>query len=224
MAISDLACAELMNGLYAYPGVPPVTWDHLDPGDDDGVCWGLKALEGQKIVVLRGSVTLQDWIRDFDCLAAPWAEGGLGPVHPGFLLGMTRVAGELAALGLGPGSVVVGHSLGAGRACILTGLLVLSRLPPARRVCFGEPKPGFAALGALIEGTPASSYCAGNARGHDLVTDVPFSFPPEEYQHPAPLTSLTVNPAPGDPWGMFAYHHMQGYQAGLQALAGRNAP
>jgi hypothetical protein len=223
MMLTDKDCAELAMGIYAYSGSSPVTWDHYDSGTDDGVCYGVKFVNGTQVVAIRGSTTLEDWIRDFDCVALPFnVAGGLGPVHPGFYLGMDRVCHELLTGNSSP-YVVTGHSLGAGRACVLTGLMTIARHMPLRRVCFGEPKPGFDTLAKLIAGIPAASYCAGDANGHDLVTDVPFSFPPEEYVHPTPLTPLAVTLEPNDPWGIFAYHHMQGYAAALAAQFSRNA-
>lgn len=228
MTVTDKDCADLMMGIYAYSGVAPVDWDHYDAGADDGVCYGVKLIGGTPVIAFRGSTTPEDWLRDFDCVALPFNDAdGLGPVHPGFYLGLSRVLGEVrdflsrfpsaAHMGHPNGPVITGHSLGAGRATLFAGLLKLSGVLPQRRVCFGEPKAGFAQLGAVIGDVTSVSYCAGDVAGHDLVTDVPFSFPPEAYVHPATLTSLVVTPPANDPWGIFRYHHMAGYQAALAA-------
>lgn len=123
----DVEIVNHIVGIYAYPGEEPITWDHFDDGrDGDKVCWGFKQLPCADLVVFRGSTTLEDWFRDFDCLATPWGQPGLGPVHPGFYLGIKDVWAEVQTM-LRPGMpwVSAGHSLGAGRASILAGLACL---------------------------------------------------------------------------------------------------
>ncbi len=218
MTPPDRDLAQLCRGLYAYPGDLPVSWDHLDYGDGDGVCWAVKVLGDTDVLVFRGSVTLQDWLRDLGAWATPWGHDLLGPVHPGFFLGMEQVYAEVLTF-LVPGRdvVVAGHSLGAARATLLTGMMCARGRAPAARVVFGEPKPGFARLQDLLLPVPARSYRNGDAVAHDVVTDVPFSFPPEDYVHPTALSLVCEPPSEDDgQYGMFAWHGIRLYEAALR--------
>lgn len=214
--ISDKDIAQLVLGLYAYPDSPSVTWDWLDDGSaDDQICWAIKDVDGTDVIVLRGSTTFTDWARDFNAWADPFNKTAIGHVHPGFLLGMEQMKSEALEKMTAKNFIITGHSLGAARADILTGLMLRDGHDPLRRVVFGEPKPGFSDFAQLISIVPSQSYCCGDDYGHDLVTDVPFSFPPENYVHPTPMTSVHNSPAINDRWGPFRYHHMQLYAAAI---------
>ncbi len=219
--ISDDAIAALCVGIYAYPGQPGVVWEHYDAGESgDRVCWALKRVGADVVVVLRGSVTMLDWLRDLTAIADPFHHDELGPVHPGFLSGMCTLERELGTMVAKTESLTIaGHSLGAGRAAILTGLLVADGWTPQARVVFGEPKPGFAQLARIIACVPGRSYRNGDGTHHDPVTDVPLSFPPEEFVHPTPIIPIMARPATSDfsGLGLFAWHHMPLY---LKALGG----
>jgi hypothetical protein len=242
--LSDVMIATICNALYAYPGYAPVVWDHLEqPESDDGICWAIKRIAGVDLVVLRGSRTQQDWLRDFDALAWPFDpkvpgfasrffgfdltvkasdRDFLGPVHPGFLAGMDDAWAAMKPL-LGPRVIVTGHSLGAARAAILTGIMVHDGKPPLECITFGQPRPGFPQLGKFIAGVPQTSYCNGNGSVIiDMVTEVPLAIGPEDYCHPHPLTA--VHEEPSVPWferyGVFAYHGMPLYLVALEKLAG----
>jgi hypothetical protein len=238
----DILIAQLVNGLYAYPGYAPVAFDHIEqPGDDDGICFALKRVAGTDIIVLRGSTTQQDWLRDFEAVADPFGAGfiqhffgfpssgkpdldtALGPCHPGFLAGMDAAYAAMQSM-LGESVIVCGHSLGAGRAAILTGLMVAAGKLPRACVTFGQPRPGFPQLAKLISAVPQRSYCNGSADGIilDMVTEVPVALGPEDYVHPHPLTRVCEEPnvAWFEKWGIFAYHGMPLYLAALEKLAG----
>ncbi len=219
MPITDTDIAELCVGIYAYPGSPPVTWDRFDDGEDsDQICWGIKVVDGCDVLVFRGSTTFEDWRRDFDAWANPFGHSKIGPVHPGFLLGLAQVLDEYRHAARGK-LLVTGHSLGAGRASILCGLAIAGGIVPVGRVVFGEPRPGFKPLGDLISSIKESrSYRNGkfDAFEHDFVTDVPYRIGPLQYVHPTPLIDVSALPPPNDEWGIFSYHHMQLY---AQAVA-----
>jgi hypothetical protein len=213
--ISDKDLATLCGAIYAGSAD---AWDHFDPGaDDDAVCWALKKLDGYDAVVFRGSDTFKDWIRDLRAAPIPTR---LGQVHAGFYAGMEKTWAEIRAMQSQP-LIVTGHSLGAARAGVLCGLAILDGTTPAARVVFGEPKPGFADLAKITDAAPGRSYRNGDHRHHDVVTDVPFSFPPFEYVHPTPIIPVTDVPT-GDIFarlGLFAWHHIAHYEAATPSTA-----
>lgn len=213
--IIDQKCAHLCSAIY-HPTLEPTLWAKYDGGLDDGVCWGLVRDQDFDYVVFRGSDSFPDWMKDLTALANPFTHHFMGPVHPGFLLGLTHVWEEVKPLLQKP-TILTGHSLGAGRAGPFCGLMIRDGVPPARRVCFGEPKPGFKMLADFIAPVPAASYRNGDEHHHDLVTDVPFSFPPEEYVHPIALTHVSAPPV-DMAWGIFAYHHMPLYEQALTQI------
>lgn len=220
--ITDQTCVDLCAGLYGgapaeaglYAGASSA-WDVYDPGDVHGICYGIKRIEDIDVVVLRGSITFTDWQRDF--AAFPTSRPSpLGPLHYGFSIGMERAWATIKPQ-VGAKVVVTGHSLGAARAAILTGLMVLDSRPPIRRVVFGEPKAGFQPLADIVGKVPGASYSNGDGKHHDLVVDVPFSFPPDNYVRPTPLVFVTAQPT-GSIWerfGPFAFHHISLYQQGV---------
>ncbi|SRR5579871_684776 len=217
----DKDVADLCLGIYANPGLPAVTWDRFDDGkDSDQICWGVKVVDDCDVLVFRGSITFEDWRRDFDAWANPFGHAAIGPVHPGFLLGLDQVLQEYRDFRGNSGRklVVAGHSLGAGRASILCGLAIVAGIVPAGRVVFGEPRPGFPPLARLLASIPDSrSYKNGKFGSfeHDLVTDVPVRIGPLQYVHPTPLVEVSALPPPDDEWGIFSYHHMQLYARAL---------
>jgi Lipase (class 3) len=132
MPITDKDVADLCVGIYKYPGFPAVTWDRFDDGkDSDQICWGVKVVDGCDVLVFRGSTTFEDWRRDFDAWADPFGHAKIGPVHPGFLLGLDQVLAEYRH-GASGKLLVAGHSLGAGRASIFCGARDRGRHGPGR--------------------------------------------------------------------------------------------
>ena len=190
---------------------------HFDEGVDDGVCWALHRTDDVDMIVFRGSVTFQDWVRDLIAVAVPTR---IGTIHAGFWLGMENTCSEVQSLTIGRNVIVAGHSLGAAHASIMTGLLVDSGIAPMARVVFGEPKPGMKDAARIIRSVPGRSYRNGDNLHHDLVTDVPFSFPPAEYVHPTPIIPVSCEPSDDlfEQLGVFAYHHIELYQTALVAL------
>ena len=223
--ISDLEILRFADAIYS--GNSKVQWDHYDTGADwstDGVCWGIKTFKGFDVVALRGSASIIDWIRNSQAWTSPFNHKGLGPVHPGFFDGMEETWGEIKPLLKNP-LILTGHSLGAARADILSGLAILDGVKPARVVVMGEPRPGFTQLRDIIWGCPRVSYRTVDKLGKiDLVTTVPIAFPPEEYIHPTPMIDLLVVPNYLDYWGAFRLHHSELYLAGLETGAPQVTP
>jgi hypothetical protein len=208
MPITDHDIAALCLGLY--PGNPPVAWDHFDDGvGSDRICWAVKHVDDDvSVVVLRGTVTPLDWLHDLAAWVDPTHHADLGPVHAGFYSGMRTVQRELPGIVQSRPLIICGHSLGAARAVILSALLTVDNRPPIARICFGEPRAGFAQLGEILAPIKQQrSYRNRNANDHDLITDVPFFWPPLfAYQHPTNLTDLIVTPGPHAQWGIFRFH------------------
>lgn len=219
--ISDLTLAQLCLTIYGLPGQPPFVWDHFDDGkDSDGICWGIKRFPEADVIALRGSVTLLDWLRDLDVWANPFGHRDLRRVHPGFQLGMPQVWEEAKPMVGSRPVIVTGHSLGAGRASILAGIMTLDGKAPFARVVFGEPRPGYPDFCAIIADVPGRSYVNRDDHGHDRVTDLPYWLPPLDYMHPSPLISVRAAPSEEATGllGLFRYHHMPLYVQALGAL------
>jgi hypothetical protein len=219
--ITDADIVNLNVGVYKYPDIPPTQWDFFEPGvGTKGVCYGIKRLENTDVVVLRGSDSFLDWRRDFDAWANPFSHSQLGPIHAGFLTGMIETWLDIKGR-IGAKAIVSGHSLGAARAAILTGLMVCDGFKPLARVVFGEPNPGFQRLADLILGIPGRSYCNGDNNGHDLVTDTPYFIPPLlRYVHPSPLIHLQATPTEFhiSDFGIFGYHHIKLYAQSIKNM------
>jgi hypothetical protein len=96
-------------------------------------------------------------------------------------------------------------------------------MPLIRRIVFGEPKPGESTFAGLLSKLDESvSYC--NRTGplqHDRVTDLPFAIPALKlnFIHPTELSFVSAQPADNDPLGVFRFHHMVLYDAGIRAVA-----
>lgn len=225
----DAELADLCVALYGQIGAPPVQWDHLDPGEDDNVCWALKKTDTADIIVLRGSVTVADWIHDVEAEPTMIQRyEDLGPVHSGFAAGMPKMWNEaIPLLHHDRPTWITGHSLGAARAAILAGMMLIDGLAPGAAVRFGEPRPGFAPLAALLarRGVYQKAYRNAGTWGHDYVTDVPLVLPEFPYAHGCPLTDIDAPPS-GDlmlRYGLFAGHHMPLYAAALSAAGAQRA-
>lgn len=212
---SDSEIAQICAAIYQPTAI--VDFDHFDAGEDDGICWAIKRLPGFDVVVFRGSVTALDWVRDLRALAV---KTRIGHVHIGFSEGMEHMWADARPLISQP-CIVTGHSLGAARAAVLCAMMVLDGTVPVARVVFGEPKPGLLDVAELLKAVPGRSYRNGDALHHDLVTDVPFSFPPLQYMHPTAIIPVCAKPGDGlfAKLGIFAWHHMPLYVAALAAAA-----
>jgi hypothetical protein len=215
----DALIASLCQAIYSRTALID-QWQRFDPGLDDGVCYGVRKFDGFDVVVFRGSITAQDWISDLRALIVPTR---IGHVHAGFFAGMEHVWSELRPL-LSQPVIVAGHSLGAARAAILCGLMVKDGVTPFRRVVFGEPKPGLIDFADLIKAIPAASYRNGDTVHHDLVTDLPPSFPPLTYVHPTPVAVVCAEPDGNEfeKLGVFAWHHIELYVSALAAMSSRH--
>ncbi len=163
--ISAVNLAILCNALYTGEMQPKWTCD--------GVVIGLATINGADVLVLRGSVTAGDWLRDF--AAVPVWHDKLGFVHAGFAVGMDDAFAEVRAA-VGPRVVITGHSLGGARARILAALFAVHGIAVEQLCVFGCPKPAFVNLSRIIakSGMQHDSYRNRN----DVVPTVPLTLAP----------------------------------------------
>lgn len=224
-AVTPLQAAQLVNASYAYPGDPPYAWDHWEPRTPDGltVAFGYAALSDCDAIVFPGTSNPMEWLIDFDFVLKPRTHADLGDVHFGFLVGMELAWLKIEKL-LRPSKplYLLGHSLGAARADVACGFAIRAGVMPEGRIVFGEPYPGFASFCVpLMPIKVQASYCNGDARGHDIVTNVPLRLPPKwAYTRPTPLISVSASPSLQDEaeMGDAAYHHMPLYVQALRAI------
>lgn len=214
--LSTTEICDLYAWLYTSLPTPAGTWDHVIP--TDGAYAAIKRIDGIDYVMFRGSTTFLDWIEDFDHFALPFPDTILGEVHSGFRSGVLFVKDKIDAL-VGDHVVVVGHSLGAGHADLYAGYRIAAKRPVDAVIMFGEPRAGGMKLASILMGVPIRSYRNGDAKGHDLVTDVPFKLPPLlNYMHAETLIDCCFPPPADDGWGVFRYHHFRLYCGAFGAM------
>jgi hypothetical protein len=211
--LTDLDAVDLIQLSYQADS----KWDFLwrGPSDDDLTVCVLR-IGGLTAIVFPGTTDVQGWLRDFEAVdATPHDHPQLGPVHVGFWAGMDQAYQILDQQRFLDGPLLVaGHSLGAARAILFSGLLTAAGKPPLAIVTCGEPRAGMAALVRLLEPVPIRSY----RNREDPVWAVPFHLPLFGYDHPRPPIALDAAPMANDPWGPLADHHIELYAAGVGAL------
>lgn len=155
--------ASLSNDIYDDPNTLTVA----------GVTFKIVTMNGVSVVVLRGSDTAQDWMRD--ATAIPVWHDKLGYCHSGFLLGMDSVY-ALVSKAVGSRIAITGHSLGGARARILAAMFTVDGVQVEQLATFGSPKPAFINLARIIQksGMDHRSYRNRN----DVVPTVPLSLSP----------------------------------------------
>lgn len=187
MIVTPLALAQLSSKIYSssdfdnYWIIDDVVVGHNRVGDTD-------------VLVLRGSLTAEDWLRDA-CAVPEWHQQ-LGFCHSGFLDGMDHVFEEVRAL-VGQRVAITGHSLGGARSRILAGLFAYNKIPVDNLTVFGSPKPAFINLARIIQksGMAHSSY----RFGRDIVPDVPLSIEPFlNFTHTESYATLDGHSDPDD--------------------------
>ena len=213
--MTDKAIAYLQLAMYG-DEVHDVAWDDHTGTSNVRVVWGAKlADDGITDVVFRGTTDLAALLMDLHALHTQDVPI-LGRVHPGFYDSMEWVW-QAVRSNIPPPWRFSGHSLGAARASILTGLAVRDGKPPVARLGWGEPKSGFAELAKLIGSIPTRSYrnsSRAGGRHHDPVTDVPAYFPNYEYVHSATLIDICSPPTDKPEWDLLAWHSCQLYAEG----------
>lgn len=163
--------------------------------------------DGSLVVAPRGSITPEDWARDF--IAAPilnFHHLNLGLCHAGFIQGATVALPKvLEAIGKSP-VIFTGHSLGGALALGLGALCCVSGITPDQVVTFGAPRVGMLLFQrALAKITSLKQF----RRGNDPVPTVP---PPLYLDARPPLIAIGKDQI--DP---FECHHIEGYQTDVKA-------
>src|ERR1035437_1552712 len=102
--ISPILMAQMCADAYADA---PVGFDHV--WEWSGTHAVHKKIDDTDVVIFRGSLDAQDWMRDTE--AVPFWDYRLGFVHPGFMCGMNDAVAAVA-VALGPRIAVAGHRLG----------------------------------------------------------------------------------------------------------------
>lgn len=218
--LTDAVIADHTLALYSYADGPKVDWEYVQEqlNDVDGhIRWGLARLDGFDLIVLRGTASIRDVIRDFFAIPAPFYHPQLGFLHSGFFNGMNKAWAAIRPRLKQP-TIVAGHSLGGARAAILTGLMVIDKQPPVRRVTFGEPRAGFARLREVISQVPATFYVNdGGGFLADPIPDVPIAVGSLVFVDSYRRTKISVKPSGRQfLWGPVASHHMELYRKALQ--------
>lgn len=219
--ITNRAMADLCVAIYNYNGVKS-TWDYLlgdDTTEPSAVYVGIKRIGNVDAMIFRGSASDEDWMHD----AMTWSHDihthpRIGPVHAGGYEGM-EVALDLLVPQLRYDAEwqIGGHSLGAMRSVFAAALLKDTLRKPDGVTVFGCPRPGFRQLADFMSDVPGVSYrnTAVAGRGHDYVTDVPFTLPKFPFVPWRTLSDVHAPPPINDEWGLFAYHHMPLYRGGV---------
>jgi|SRR5580700_270433 hypothetical protein len=197
--ICDLTFAQCCAATYDEPPTLPVPATGTDVR--------ISSIADGMVVAFRGSVTAEDWARDFICAPVMDREDPqLGLCHAGFLDGAESIVGAISAAVGNNKCYLTGHSLGGALALGVGALLACSGKSPAAIVTFGAPRYGMAKFVALLQPIAIRQY----RRGNDPVPLVPFDVPPlMEFQDArAPL--ISIGAAHRDP---FACHAIAGYLA-----------
>ena len=206
MTVTDLDLVNIAASCYD----PSFVWD-VSVNTPEGIWLRLKKLNGFNIIAFPGSSTIQDWFEDFQAWTV---DSRLGRVERGFFTGL-ELAWERVKPHIDAPLLFTGHSLGAGRATLTTGLAVLDKFDVRGATLFGEPRSGMQPLNDILASITGRSY----RNRHDPVCNVPFRLPGFPYKHRWDLSGLDVAPLPDDPWGPLRDHHIQLYQTGVGGLS-----
>ena len=140
----------------------------------NGVQANLTRIDGDYVVVLRGSLTAEDWVRDLDAL--PYHDSMLGWVHKGFNEGLIDIYKAIRNCTGGEPISFTGHSLGGARARLLSGMCIINNIKVKNLVTFGSPKPAFIGLKDIIDNSGITHVSYRN--NEDIVPTLPETLPP----------------------------------------------
>lgn len=208
--LSDLDCANLCQAQYDGVSI-------FDASSSiAGVDYSIKDYPDCTAVVFEGSHDIPDWISNFDAIMLDIPD--FAGVERGFYQGLPNVLIKvLPLLSKEKPVYVTGHSRGAAHAHIFAAMLVKQGYKVIVTV-FGSPRPGDAKLAAILAPFPNRSYRNyADFDNQDFVCDVPFDITIlAPFVHPYKQKVINIAPAPADPWGILARHHLFLYTTALQ--------
>jgi hypothetical protein len=212
---NDYEIALLVQALYNKDPIFDITTNTAT------VDWAAKHYPDCNVLIFEGSHDLPDWENDFK--AEMKYIPSLGGVHSGFYNGLPEACSQAVQyLSKDKLTIICGHSLGAGRAHIATGIFAKSEYNLLETVVFGSPLPGDQTLADIIAPFPNRSYWNyKNPFEHDFVGDVPLWLPDERYVIPRKRIIINEPPSIPDPWLVLSWHHSELY---VQGLARQLAP
>jgi len=150
----------------------------------------------EQYLSMPGSLSLKDWLEDFDVFLKPDARDGV-PLHRGFEQSALAVRAELSPqLRRDYKTYIAGYSMGAGVAAVLTLYLAEDGYRIERTTTFGQPRVTNASGAARLASLPLTRV----VNADDFVSMVP-TFPFEHFGeevilHPGPdFVYLTHNDA-----------------------------
>jgi len=182
----------------------------------NGVWISLTRIDGDYVLVLRGSMTAEDWLRDV--VAIPDFHYQLGWCHQGFMNGMDDVFNAVRNATGGEPCSFAGHSLGGARARLLAGLFVVNKLPVKNLCVFGSPKPAFPQLAEIIESSGINHLSFRN--NNDIVPMMPETIPPIfDFVHTEEFTTIDGG-VEQNLESLVKDHSIDLYINGLTSLAG----
>lgn len=182
------------------------------PVPNTGICARSSFVSGGIAVAFRGSITAEDWLRDF--IAAPIKSRDhpqLGRCHAGFLdAAESMIDPVLKAVGDQP-LYLIGHSLGGAVAQGVAALCLLAGKKPEAVVTFGSPRFGGSDFVNLLLPIPIRLWHRGNCP----VVILPFDVPPLMQFYDARVPLLKCGVAQSD---IFLCHNISGYVQDIALL------
>lgn len=164
------------------------------------------------VVAFRGSITAEDWARDFLTLAVDARNHPqLGYCHDGFLTAAESIIGEVLSRTGDKPTILTGHSLGGAEAVGVGALMTLAGKPPIKICTFGAPRFG---MDKFVDVLNVVKVLPQYRRGNDLVPELPLDLPPllQFLDSRAPLIQV------GKPqFDALACHHVGGYVTDVTA-------
>jgi pimeloyl-ACP methyl ester carboxylesterase len=206
--ISDLELVTACNETYSEPAtvIPPPSGAYTRiTTASDGVT---------QIVAFRGSITPEDWIRDFIFLPIETTtHPQLGPCHAGFLDDAMSIVQDVLDAVAGKPFILTGHSLGGALALGVAGLCWAAGNMPVKVVTFGAPRFGMRQFVSFVTPLQIAQY----RRGCDIVPEVPRNVPPLFAFLDTRLPLIEIGTPDPD---ILANHHIAGYLADVATFEG----
>ena len=216
MAIDDVALVDLAAAIY---DPQPDDFDKIVQVDPTGPVIGIKHGDGFDLLAARGSVTAQDWMRDFDSELGVAVRGylQLGMLPHGFAQHMADTY-EAVRQELQPKADLygTGHSLGGPEALYQCAAHSIAGGTVKRIALFESPKPGTRTFTKFFAFCPISSWWNMG----DVVPEAPLAVPfLLEWERPRLDTRFDLGPS--DPGSR---HSIKLCQQAVRARAAGGTP